>query len=82
MCLSRLEPAKKELKALEHTLGAKIAHTRKEQGMTQEKLAARLNVSRQCISHWEKGDSQPNYEMLVKLVQVLEMDAADLLKHK
>lgn len=47
--------------------------------MTQEQLAARLNVSRQSISHWENDNSQPNVEMLLKLMQVLELAAADLL---
>lgn len=30
---------------------------RKKKGMTQEELAARLNVVRQTISKWEKGVS-------------------------
>lgn len=30
---------------------------RKKKGMTQEELAARLNVVRQTISKWEKGGS-------------------------
>lgn len=31
---------------------------RKEKGITQEELAARLNVVRQTVSKWEKGVSQ------------------------
>lgn len=72
-------PTAKELTPLEHKLGATIARARKNHGMTQEQLASLLNVSRQAISHWEMGDSQPNYEMLVKLVQVLELNTAELL---
>lgn len=40
------------------TLGEKLQRLRKEQGWTQEELAARLNISRQAISKWESGDSQ------------------------
>ena len=32
---------------------------RKEKGITQEELAARLNVVRQTVSKWEKGLSVP-----------------------
>ena len=37
---------------------------RKKKGMTQEELAARLNVVRQTISKWEKGLSVPDAELL------------------
>lgn len=37
---------------------------RKSKGITQEELAARLNVSRQTISKWEKGLSVPDADML------------------
>ena len=38
-----------------------------------------MNVSRQAISHWENGDSLPNYDMLVRLMDVLHMTAEELL---
>lgn len=41
------------------TLGEKIAAHRKRIGMSQEALAGKLNVSRQAISKWETGDSEP-----------------------
>jgi len=69
----------KELKRLSHLLGRKLSQARRAKSMTQEQLAARLNVSRQSISHWENDNSQPNVEMLLKLMQVLELAAADLL---
>ena len=40
-------------------LGANLQYLRKlHGGMTQEKLAERMNVSRQTISKWENGVSQ------------------------
>lgn len=62
-----------------YNLGAKIANARKEHKLTQEQLAEQMNVSRQAISHWENGDSLPNYEMLVRLMDVLHMTAEELL---
>lgn len=35
--------------------GEKLFKLRKENGMSQESLAERLNTSRQAISKWENG---------------------------
>lgn len=34
-----------------------IRKARKEKGISQEELAIKLNVVRQTVSKWEKGDS-------------------------
>lgn len=65
---------------MNYLLGEKIARARNAKKLTQEQLARQLNISRQTISHWENDDSQPNVEMLLKLMQVLELEAGDLLK--
>ena len=65
---------------MNYLLGEKIARARNAKKLTQEQLARQLNISRQTISHWENDDSQPNVEMLLKLMQVLELEACDLLK--
>ena len=52
---------------------------RKKKGMTQEELAARLNVVRQTISKWEKGLSVPDAELLTKLAEILEVSVSQLL---
>ena len=64
---------------MSHLLGQKLARARKAKAMTQEQLALVLNVSRQSVSHWENDDSQPNVEMLLRLMQTLGLNAADLL---
>lgn len=45
-------------------LGNKILKLRKEKGYSQEELAEKLGVTRQTISNWELGSTQPNPEQL------------------
>lgn len=52
---------------------------RKERGLSQEKLASRLHVVRQTISKWEKGQSVPDAEQLIKLAVILETTVSELL---
>ena len=56
------------------TIGQRIAEARKEQGMTQEKLAAELNVSRAAVSNWEKDRRLPDAEMMIRLSKLLNVD--------
>ena len=52
---------------------------RKEQGFSQEDLAARLHVVRQTISKWENGMSVPSAEQLVELADILNTTVGELL---
>ena len=64
---------------MKYELGRRIAAARKLCGMTQDELGLLVNASRQSVSHWEKGISTPSFEVLCKLVQLLNMDISDLL---
>ena len=55
---------------------------RKEKGITQEELAARLNVVRQTVSKWEKGLSVPDSDLLMKLAEILDVPVSRLLGSK
>ena len=46
------------------TLGEKLQLLRRSRGLSQEQLAAELDVSRQAISKWECGDSTPDLDKL------------------
>lgn len=59
--------------------GENLKTLRKNKGITQEELAARLNIVRQTISKWEKGQSVPDAEMLVKLADIFEVPVSQLL---
>jgi len=53
--------------------GEKLKENRKQKNLTQEELAARLGVSGQAVSKWEKGECLPdvyNLKMLGKVYQV------------
>lgn len=52
---------------------------RKERGLTQEELAIRVNVVRQTVSKWEKGQSVPDADLLQKIADVLEVSVSQLL---
>lgn len=52
-------------------LGKQIAQARKMAGLTQEKLADELVLTRQAISSWECNKSQPDFDMVIKLSRIL-----------
>ena len=56
------------------SLGEKIRQARREKGLTQEQLAQALFVSRQTVSNWENGKTEPDYQTLVRLSQELGME--------
>jgi putative transcriptional regulator len=60
-------------------LGENIKMYRQKKQLTQEALAARLHVTRQTISKWEKNYSVPDAEMLVRLAEILEVQTSQLL---
>ena len=60
-------------------LGEKILDLRKKQGLSQEQLGEKVNVTRQTISNWELGETSPNPEQLKLLSQVLNVSIDELL---
>ena len=50
-------------------IGKNIKKHRIETGMTQDQLAEKLNVTRQAVSNWETGKTQPNIETLTALAE-------------
>ncbi len=60
-------------------LGKKIKALRATRGMTQDAFAERLHVTRQTVSNYENGRSQPDLKMLQTIAQVLDTDVNTLL---
>ena len=61
-------------------LAEKIIKLRKQNGWSQEDLAARLNVSRQSVSKWESMTSIPDLDKIVKLSQIFGVSTDYLLR--
>lgn len=64
------------------TLGEKILELRRKNGVSQDVLAERLDVSRQAVSKWERDEAVPETEKIVKLAQVLGVTTDYLLLDK
>lgn len=62
------------------TIGERIMIERKKLGLSQEKLAAELNVSRQAIQKWETNASEPSVENLLSLVDFFHISTDKLLR--
>ena len=52
------------------TLGERIKAFRKNAGMSQEKVAELVSVSRQAVTKWESGKSAPSTDNLFKLAEI------------
>lgn len=60
------------------TLGDRIAQYRKNLGISQEELGARLGVSRQAVSKWETGAAAPDMNNLMALAREFHISMAEL----
>ena len=60
-------------------LGKRLRAQRAALGLKQDELAARLFVTRQTISNYERGLSEPDLDMLRRLAEALETEPAVLL---
>ena len=58
----------------------KIINLRKSHGWSQEELAERLNVSRQSVSKWESGISNPELDKIVAMSTLFGVSTDYLLK--
>ena len=63
-------------------LNEKIIHCRKKAGYSQETLAEKLSVSRQAVSKWETGESQPELSKLAALAALFGVTADWLISEE
>lgn len=64
---------------LRKLIGMRIAISRKAVGMSQDDLAAALEVDKMTISRWERGTRSPNGAKLYALTKKLGCSADFLL---
>ena len=62
------------------TFAEKLIYLRRQDRCSQESLAEALNVSRQTISKWELGISQPSMEMIFFLSDYFHVSTDFLLR--
>ena len=73
-------PVRKEKAENAKTLGEVLKQHRLECKMTQEFIAETLGVSRQAVSKWESGASDPSTTNLMALAKLFGVTAEELLK--
>ena len=64
------------------TIGERIQELRKQNNLSQETLADKLNVSRQAVSKWETGLSNPDTENLIALSEIFKIPVEELVGTK
>ena len=63
-------------------IGKNIKNLRMQKDITQEQLAERLHVTRQAVSNWENGKTQPDVETLSMLAECFEISVEELIYGK
>lgn len=62
------------------TLGEKILDLRTQKEMSQEELAAALEVSRQSVSKWETNQSVPDLDKIIRLADLFGVTVDQLVR--
>ena len=56
-----------------------IKRLRKENNLTQEEMAKKLNVTRQAISNWENNRNLPDFEMIILIAKTFGVSLDKLI---
>ncbi len=62
-----------------NTVSKNIRRLRKRDGISQEKLAEKLCVTRQAVSSWETGKTQPDIDTLIAIASAFDTDVNTLI---
>jgi len=80
MKYTKSKDVRKEKAVTRKSLGEAIKEHRTRCKMTQEFVAETLGVSRQAVSKWENGTSDPSTSNLIALAKLYGISAEELLK--
>ena len=61
------------------TFGERVALLRQRRNMSQNDLAAAMDVSKQQVSRWETGKASPPLARIIDLARVLQCTTSDLM---
>ena len=62
-----------------NSVGKNIKRLRESANMTQETMAENLGVTRQAVSNWETGRTQPDIDMLHKISALFNTDINEII---
>ena len=64
------------------TFGERLLEYRTHEGLSQEKLAEKVGVTRQTVSKWETNQSVPDFDKIIPLCEALGISTEELIKGK
>lgn len=62
-------------------LNENIKKLRKQKGLTQEQLAEKLNITRQSVAKWEKGESIPDIYSIMGLSEIFNITIDEIVRY-
>ena len=61
------------------SVGKNLKNIRKKNNITQDELAEKLSVTRQAVSNWENGKTEPDIETLTNISQIFDISIDELV---
>ena len=61
------------------TFGERLLEYRNCKGLSQEKLAEKVGVTRQTVSKWETNQSVPDFDKILPLCEALGLTTEELI---
>ncbi len=71
----------KRIMSKESEISSRLSYLRKTHNLSQEDLAQKLNISRQAVSNWERGKSEPDMSTILQLSDIYSINIDELLKN-
>lgn len=75
------QETRNEIQLVRKTLSETLRENRMRCNMTQEFVAEAIGVSRQAVSKWENGTSDPSTANLIALAKLYDVSVETLLKN-
>lgn len=64
---------------MKYEIGGRIRFYRKQNGLTQEQLAQKIDVTKSRVSNWEQGINRPDADIIGKICRALNVSPSNLL---
>lgn len=64
---------------MNNQIGKNIRDLRNEKSMTQDQLAETLHVTRQAVSNWENGKTEPGIDTLTQIAELFDVSIERVL---